>query len=444
MSPLLRTSAVFVPGKLPAHTYNPRDDYALEQSLNDYIEEAGSILTLAGPTKTGKTVLLRNVLQDPVWIDGQGIGSVNELWARIGDELGVYPNEEALEDTSLTGSAEGSVEGGVSFLRARGTVGVQSTSGSGIRVSADRSIAVVARDALIESARPLVIDDFHFVDQSTQRQIVRALKPLVLAGIAIIFVSISHRVREVVSAEPDMTGRVKTLTVQFWSESDLLFIAREGFRLLGVVDEDELLAKRLAKESHGSPHLMQQFCRELCKANGIRETTESSVVLAAPESWRSFFLAQIEDASKNWATRLLRGPQERGSIRTKYETHRGFALDGYGLALAAISSTGPKLDITKDEIREAISDMVSGQGPANAQTTNVLKNMSRIASARLTDNLPSAEELEHIGANTDVQPVIDFIDDGPSSSLHIADPFFAFYLAWGLDELLYGFDQLDG
>jgi hypothetical protein len=58
---IVRVSQVFVPGKLPAYTYNPRPELSLEQQLNDYVEEAGSILTVAGPTKTGKSRVLQHM-----------------------------------------------------------------------------------------------------------------------------------------------------------------------------------------------------------------------------------------------------------------------------------------------------------------------------------------------------------------------------------------------
>ncbi|PYY42527.1 hypothetical protein DEJ03_14205 [Curtobacterium sp. MCLR17_043] len=436
MTEKLRTSQVFVPGKLPVHTYIPRDEFELEQSLNDYVEEGGSILTLAGPTKTGKTVLLRKVLQSPVWIDGQGLTSAEDMWARVTDELGLYLLEELTNDATTSSGSEGGVEGGLPFLTAKAVLTSSGSQSTGTKVAAERLAGTAARDALKASGRPLVIDDFHFVDRSTQRQIVRALKPLVLAGVPIVFVSISHRVREVVSAEPDMTGRVSTLVVQFWTVDDLVEIARRGFVKLHVIDADDSLAKKLAAQAYGSPHLMQQFCRELCKYNGVREEADDPTELHAPDDWKKFFEVQVEEASANWATRLIRGLKERGSARTKYRTKDGLELDGYGLTLAAIAATGPKLGVSKDEIRAAIADLVVGDTPANNQTTSVLKNMSRIAALRLTEELPSEDELEHTGANVDVQPVLDFVEDGPASSLHIADPFFAFYLAWGIQAQL--------
>ncbi|WP_295788704.1 hypothetical protein [uncultured Microbacterium sp.] len=371
--PRIRTSEVFVPGKLPAYTYNARDELFLERSLEDYVEEAGKILTLAGPTKTGKTVLLRKVLDAPVWLDGQGITGVGELWRRVVDELGSFDTEEVSEDNATTG--EGSGGFGVNLGPLSGNIGAGAgfSRGTGARASAARALNVVGRDALLAAGRPLVIDDFHFIERDVQREVVRALKPLVLAGLPIVFVSISHRVREVVTAEADMTGRVSTLSIDFWSQEDLLVIAQKGFEYLNVQDPLEL-ASKLAEQSYGSPHLMQQFCRELCKLNGVREEAESPVALQAPESWPEFFKAQVDLSSEDWALRFLRGPQERGSSRTQYPSVLGVNLDGYGLCLMAIARSGPKLSLSKDELRAGIAALVTtDSAPGGPQTTSFLK-----------------------------------------------------------------------
>ncbi len=178
---------------------------------------------------------------------------------------------------------ERSAEGGsglIGKIAAEGQYTLTDTSGR--RRGVERPLVAVVKEAIAGSGRPLVIDDFHFITRDAQRDIVRALKPLALQGVPIIFVSISHRVQDVVSAEPDMTGRVVPLKVSLWSDSELRYIAQAGFRVLNLIDENGELASRLAAESYGSPHLMQKFCRELCKANGVREEQSAGFRLSPP------------------------------------------------------------------------------------------------------------------------------------------------------------------
>jgi hypothetical protein len=184
MNEAVRTSQVFVPGKLPAYTYNPRSEFQLEQKLNDYVEEAGAVLTLAGPTKTGKSVLLRRIIQNPVWVDGQGIETVDELWRRIGDALQIYTAFETGTTATDTTTARATVTGTIlpGFLTVAGGGDYASGSADSVRYSVDRPITAPSKDALLASGRPLVVDDFHFVARDVQREVVRALKPAVFRG----------------------------------------------------------------------------------------------------------------------------------------------------------------------------------------------------------------------------------------------------------------------
>lgn len=438
MADPLKVAQVFVPGKLPEVTYNPREDQHLERDLGDYLDETGAILTVAGPTKTGKSVLLKRVIEAPVWVDGQGIESTDELWAMVSDQLGAYHGIEVSEQEGATaGGSVGSKGGFGPVLELNAQAKFEVTEGGGRRFSVERPVPAVARQMLEQSGRALVIDDFHFIGRDVQREIVRALKPSVLAGVPIVLASVSHRVQDVVTAEPDMTGRVEALRIRFWSIEDLMYIARTGFAALNLVDPDETLARRLASECYGSPHLMQRFCRELCKENGVRERPRRKFELKAPDNWTVFFQDQVDPASRDWFERLLMGPATRGTERTQWPIagESDLTLDGYGVTLLAIASTGPKLELTRAEIQEAVERVVKGQAPAGHQTTRVLQHMTTIAEKRMTERQLTEEEMEHAGTNEvsvpDVQPVLEYMEDETNSRLHIADPFFAFFMRWG-------------
>lgn len=438
MSSPERVSLVFVPGKIPSYTYNPRTELNLEEKLRDYLEEGGSILTLSGPTKTGKTVLVERVVERVAKVDGHGIDTVNELWARVIDSLGGFTDIEYTKSASESASETLSARANLVVGDITGTSERQGSDGSGSRVAVTRPLASVSKDGLVNSGAALVIDDFHFIDRPVQTQIVRALKPLVLAGVPVILVSISHRVQDVVTAEPDMTGRVSSIVADFWSDDELTLIAKKGFAVLNVSDPANVIANKLAEASYGSPHLMQRFCREICKLNGIRETSESLVALNPPTDWSEFFAEQTDGASADWFSKLLRGAQERGKARTKWPTVEFGALDYYGVTLAAIAKTGPKLTLTKDEIRTAAESVVQGSGPAANQVTRALIHFSKLASARIGSAAPTATELDSDEGESihDVQPVLEYIDEGPSSKLHIADPFFAHFVRYGSGDLL--------
>jgi hypothetical protein len=168
----------------------------------------------------------------------------------------------------------------------------------------------------------------------------------------------------------------------------------------------------MADESFGSPHLMQDFCLNLCKANEVRETLPSRRKLDPPE-WAPFFSARATNASKAAFDLLAKGPPRTDRIPRLLAN--GETTDIYGAVLAAIGDTGPATILPYDRLKVALRNVLSGEPPQRHEVTRVLVAMSKIARERIEG-----------------EPVVDY--DEQYEILHISDPFFAFYLKWGAGE----------
>jgi Fe-S cluster assembly ATPase SufC len=68
----LHRDEVFIAGGEPKTTYVDRQESHVERNLARAIASPNQIVSVAGPTKTGKTVLCKRILGDReyVWIDG--------------------------------------------------------------------------------------------------------------------------------------------------------------------------------------------------------------------------------------------------------------------------------------------------------------------------------------------------------------------------------------
>jgi hypothetical protein len=86
----LRAQEVFVPGAFPQHTYIERPEN-LEKNLRDAISTPGQIVSLSGPSKSGKTVLVEKVVgrDNLIAITGASIQHPDEVWNRILDWMNV-------------------------------------------------------------------------------------------------------------------------------------------------------------------------------------------------------------------------------------------------------------------------------------------------------------------------------------------------------------------
>lgn len=435
---IVKTSDVFVSGRDPRFTYNPRDDRELEKRVRDYLEEGGTILTIVGPTKTGKTVLLHRVLTDPIWIESQGMEDADAFWKAVGSAIDLYVIESTSEDEGTAVAANAKV--GIKVIEIGGQM--TTTSSSGTVRTPIHALGADARKALQSTDRVLVVDDFHFIHRDVQKEIIRAIKPLLFEGVRVIFASISHRKNDVPAAVEDMMGRTELLEISLWTVDELVVIARNGFEALNVTDDGDVLARVLAENSFGSPHLMQKLCRILVKkSNAITETVEGDpVALVAPDDWNEFFAAQIEGYAGQWHDRFWGGPLLRGKSRILYELPSGHSVDGYAIIMLALANSIDDLRIPRGTLNERIENIMGGgQTPEGEQVTRFLKQMTEMAKRKLSEDVLPEEALE---AEEGVaytyagpEPILEYVEDGSVSILSIADPFFAYYLRWAPPKL---------
>ncbi len=59
-----RATEVFVPSDYPTVTYVEREEEELERRLRDALETPRSPISVSGPSKTGKTILVRKIVGD--------------------------------------------------------------------------------------------------------------------------------------------------------------------------------------------------------------------------------------------------------------------------------------------------------------------------------------------------------------------------------------------
>lgn len=408
---------VFVPGGFPAHTYNPRTALALEPKLDQVLENLCKLAIVTGHTKSGKTVLVRNILprSEAVWVDGGLVGEPDDFWTAIVDQLDLFQgtSEEKLRETE--GGVDARGKAGANLIVAKGEaeaggfVSHKRASASGSQ--RDVSSRAVALRGLMDSGVPLVIDDFHYLPREFQGEVVRALKQPIFDGLPVVVIAIPHRRYDAVKVEKEMTGRILPVNIPVWSDEELAFIPQTGFKLLDG-EVSDAFTKQLTDESIGSPHLMQEFCRAICKEHGVSTSLDGKHADLSGDSLNRVFAETAETIGRPIFEKLARGPRQR-SDRIARELRSGDEVDIYGLVLHGLAHLKPGLiTVEYEELRSAIKDVSASNPPQLHEVARVLKHMASIAA---TDQSSA--------------PVIDF-EEG-EKQLHVTDPFFAFYLRWG-------------
>jgi hypothetical protein len=394
---------VFVAGGQPSVTYVNRDHLKIEEALGRALKVPNQIVSLAGPTKTGKTVLVRQVLDgDPyVWIEGGQIETAPEVWEKVCYILN-YPVEvsKTLKDEEKISFTAGikalfSVEGSfLSASEAKRTYKIDSMA-SAIKHLNEHKIA-------------LVIDDFHYLPASARTTFLRNIKGPVFSGLKIVLLSVTHRGNDAVKAESELQGRVYSVVSPPWNVGDLKSIGDIGFTALNILCPPRII-NRLADEAQGSPFLMQKLCWEVCAGIGVDEKPETAIAVAE----RYDFVPICERLSRDFGhpiyQKLEVGPQSRKSRRRRRLKSGGYA-DIYKAILMAIAATGPTDTINYDELRSQLTELLLEDPPQKHEVTSALKHLATISQ----------------GIGNDAG--IDW--DGDSRKIDISDPYLRFYLRW--------------
>jgi hypothetical protein len=382
-----------------------RQEFHVERTVARAIAAPNQIVSLAGPSKTGKTVLCRKVLGDReyIWLDGGEIESAISMWNSVCSELNIA-DEVTTSDERSSG-----LEGGLAAP-------IISAKGSKLRkrVTAEkRAINSIsgALDTLVADNIILVVDDFHYLAPEIRTTFLRNVKGAVFNGLKVLLLSVTHRAFDAIKAESELTGRFISIALPNWTKDELKQIATRGFSALGVNSRDALIEK-LAHEAQDSPFLMQKFCWEICFDCNIEYATTILVTersISAEYDAEAMFVRLAHDAGLPIYQKLVAGPQSRKS-HTKRPLRGGGEADIYEALLLALAETGPKSTISYDELRGSLNAILTDMVPQKHEITSALKHLAAVS------------------MKTGTEVAIDWDED--KREVNLTDPYLRFFLRW--------------
>lgn len=390
---------VFVAGGMPSLTYVDREHLHLEKSLREELAEGYKIVAITGPTKSGKTVLCKKVIPErmSIWIDGGQIENADDFWRAVIGALNLPDATEIANGSKISASLQT-------------IIGLKSEISSGNTVKFGGPTKKEILSTLRERDLTLIVDDFHYLSDPLQTEVVRALKSEVFSGLQVVLIAVPHRAFDAISAEPEMEGRYAHVTIPEWTAEDLQEIASTGFKALGMEVSPETVSN-FCKEAIGSPLLMQRFCGRLCLHYEVEAT------LPNPRDFQPT-KAVLEDIYKKVSQqfgfptfeKLAKGPQSRSKRNPRRLKDGSGSLDIYQAILIAVGRTGPKSKLHYDEIRESIRGVLKESDiPQKHEVSNALGQMEVIAKTKLKG-----------------EPVLEWSSD----YLYLTNPFLMFYMRW--------------
>ena len=415
----MKATEVFIPGSFPEETYIERTDKNYEKELTDALSIDGIVVSISGPSKSGKTVLIEHVAgkDNLISISGAGIKTPNNLWDSVLDWMETpYEIQETSKHTEIIG-AEVGVSGGTSvfgFAKAEANVKgkLDSESGTETRASKRRGGSAQVVKELANSDFIILVDDFHYIPRDIQEAVAREIKDVVRQKVKICAATVSHRGDDVMRANPELRGRLQTIDLPYWKTDDLKKIAITGLTKLGV-NVKEVSLNRLAIEAAGSPQLMQLICLQMCFVKNLRSKLQGPINMEITDQ---DLLATFEQTSSSTDFRSLFdildcGPKLRGKERKIYLFNDGSSGDVYRCVLKAIAADPPMLSFDYDSLMARARAICVGDAPSGSSLSGSCGQMIKLAQ----EHFPNERAVDW---------------DTEKEVLDIPDPYLSFYLRW--------------
>jgi hypothetical protein len=417
---IMKAKDVFTPGRFPTVTYVEDHLTVKKKQLEDTLDAGSMLISISGPSKSGKTVFVEQCLgkQNLIQITGAGAKSAVDLWMRVFDIIGTPITRAMTGGSSIAGSisAKGSIKGGVVVAQGRAEVsgsGTYTTQSSKTETQSIDHLQLLIKE-LGGSDFVIFIDDFHYVPREVQGDVAQQIKEAIRNGVKFICASVPYHSDDVIRGNPDLRGRVFSIDFDYWNSDVLEKIAFKGFKELNIIHRLPMI-KKLATEAAGSPQLMQYLCLNSCYALDVRERLENPIDFMDDDLLLEKICRQTALSADYGSVleKMKEGPKTRGSDRKIHTSTAGWQGDVYRLLVKALSLNPPQLTFRYQSLIDRISATCVGDSPSGSSITSACYQTASIVNDAVGEKI------------VEWDPENDVFD--------IRDPYLLFYLRWSDD-----------
>lgn len=267
-------------------------NYTARSSVDDVLVSCLSgrkHIVVYGSSKQGKTSLRKHCLRDTDYIVVQcsnkwSVSNLNQgILKAAGFSLTVS------QAKTLTGSARLTATAGLKLL-GNGVEAEANVDGSASKTTTVEPLELDPTDVndLIAALKSIgfdkyvVLEDFHYLPNDTQRDFAVALKAIhESSNICCVIVGVWLEENRLIVYNGDLAGRVVPIDADKWTPEELMEVVNKGAALLNVTFAESFVF-RLLSEALSSVYVVQEACRRACRGEGIFETQAQHRVVGEP------------------------------------------------------------------------------------------------------------------------------------------------------------------
>jgi hypothetical protein len=341
----------------------------------EYLLGADRHLAIHGDSKQGKSWLRSNALPEAETLLVQcTIEATPEsvLTSALG-QLGIWADISRTRSHELQGRLGLSVKGGIGAkvlakvgldVVAEGTAAKSGETAAEPVGQTPADLSWVAR-ILVASEMRLVVEDFHYLSEQSQKDWAYMLKALGEYGVYPIMVGIWPQDHLLTYYNGDLDGRVEDLHLS-WSEEELLEVLEKGTEALNCTF-DEPLRNSIVRDSYGNVGLLQRLAERTCLMAGVTGTSADRVDIFLDATYTDAttdvaegMQGRFQAFADNFVRGMRRMPQGlevyRHLLQTVTESEDQSLLKGIDSAdlLAKITAHGDDANIRASDLTQAL------------------------------------------------------------------------------------------
>ena len=275
----------------------PRN-YVVRNSVDKRLVDAltrNQHIVIYGSSKQGKTCLRKFNLRstDYIILTCSNKWSLAQLHTAILKEAGFKVAGTTTRAVSGEAKISAKIGGGFSLFGNKATAeGGAEGGGKAERITEERTLELDPADvndiidALVTAYSPkyIVLEDFHYLPEETQRDFAVALKAFhESSDFTFIVVGVWRDQNRLVQQNGDLTGRVVAIDADRWAEDELLQVIEGGEQLLNI-EFAEQFKRELLHGCFTNVFVVQESCRLACEQGGIYEPQSTIRYVAADAS----------------------------------------------------------------------------------------------------------------------------------------------------------------
>lgn len=168
-------------------------------------------------------------------------------------------------------------------------------------------------------ARYILLENFHYLEEETQRKISFDLRTFQDVGINFIILGIWREKNRLAQYNGDLQDRMIEIPVEPWSTTALAEVIKKGSELLNV--EMSGIENQIITSSFDSVGVLQELCKEACLIAGINETADKKIKIDQEE-----FDKAIQKKLTDYSGRHIRSLESLSIVSQTTTREGGVAL----------------------------------------------------------------------------------------------------------------------